>query len=223
MPEFDYTPLPGFQRHRYGHVLNLSSQRFGKLLVLEFAGIHFMGNSRKKGAFWRCLCDCGNEVFRAGQILKKVKSCGCLSHDPHETTHGHKRAGKVTKVYRTWSSMKNRCLNPTGQDFARYGGRGITICARWQNSFENFYADMGDPPSSKYSIDRIDYNGNYEPSNCRWATSLEQQRNRSNNKYITHNNITLTLVEWAESHGVRDNTLGWRLNHGWSMERALIP
>jgi hypothetical protein len=103
-----------------------------------------------------------------------------------------------------------------------YGGRGITVCDRWRESFENFFADMGERPSTKHSIDRYpDNNGNYEPGNCRWATDIQQARNKRTTRYIEYNDIKLPLVEWAESKGIKPATLKKRLRCGWSIEKAL--
>jgi hypothetical protein len=105
------------------------------------------------------------------------------------------------KAYRAWNNLKKRCNNPNNISFVYYGGRGIKVCRRWKK-FENFIADMGLPPSEKHSIDRIDNDGNYEPSNCRWATREEQANNKSNNKFITYNDCTLTIAQWARKLNV---------------------
>lgn len=124
--------------------------------------------------------------------------------------------------YRVWAGMKVRCANPKSQDWHRYGGRGIAVCDRWRDSFENFYADMGPRPSSKHSIDRIDSDGNYEPANCRWATSKEQANNwKTRNRRITHNGETLSIPEWAERLGITRESLRDRLDAGWSVSDAL--
>lgn len=110
-------------------------------------------------------------------------------------------------------------MNPRNPQFGDYGGRGITICERWE-SFENFLADMGEGPSNK-SIDRIDNNGNYEPGNCRWATQSEQSRNRRSTHLLTHEGVTLSLIEWSERSGINLATLLTRIKHGWSPADAL--
>jgi hypothetical protein len=112
--------------------------------------------------------------------------------------------------------MKQRCCNPKRTQYYLYGARGITICQRWLDSFENFLEDMGNKPDNSYTIDRIDVNGNYEPSNCKWSTKIEQGNNRRNNHYITVNGITRTLSEWAEVTGIKRKTIQKRIEKGWS-------
>lgn len=136
----------------------------------------------------------------------------------HGHSHGHE--GKQTRTYRIWSGMKSRCTNPKMRIYKYYGGRGIKVCDRWQ-SFANFLSDMGECPSSAHSIDRKDGNGHYEPGNCRWATTKEQHRNRSNNRRVTAFGQTLTIVEWAELKGFDPKTLQMRFQRGWGAERAL--
>ncbi len=119
--------------------------------------------------------------------------------------------------------MKNRCLNPNDRRWAAYGGRGIKVCARWLEAYENFLADMGRRPSSKHSLDRYPNNdGNYEPTNCRWATPSQQARNTRDNHRLTHNGETLALVEWQERTGIHWATIKERVcKLGWTVERAL--
>lgn len=123
--------------------------------------------------------------------------------------------------YRSWSGMRTRCTNPKFVDWAIYGGRGIKVCERW-NSFAMFFADMGQKPSPKHSLDRKDSDGNYEPTNCRWATPKEQANNWGHrNRKITYSGITLPLSEWALRIGLTRESLRDRLDSGWSVERAL--
>jgi hypothetical protein len=118
--------------------------------------------------------------------------------------------------------MIDRCTDSKRHDWHRYGGRGITVCQRWRNSYESFFADMGPRPSPQHSIDRIDNDGNYEPGNCRWATTLEQGSNKSNNRLLTFDGQTLTIAQWARKLGIPVGTLNLRISHyNWPVERAL--
>jgi hypothetical protein len=130
------------------------------------------------------------------------------------TKHGMSRSPE----YRIWQGMKSRCSRPDSQRYARYGGRGITVCERWRGSFENFYADMGPRPSSRHSIDRIDNDGHYDPANCRWATSLEQARNHG--CWVDFRGLRLKLREVSEITGVAAIVIEKRIDRGWALERA---
>lgn len=153
-------------------------ERFGRLIVLSFAG-------RSKGgdALWRCRCDCGIIKIILGSHLQSghAKSCGCLRRDmmrQRQEIHGESRPGQRSKEFRAWAAMKQRCLDNRRKDYKYYGGRGIKVCQRWLNSFENFLLDVGRAPTAELSIDRINNDGNYEPGNVRWATRLEQNQNK---------------------------------------------
>ena len=122
--------------------------------------------------------------------------------------------------YRLWANMRNRCSNPNHPNYQNYGGRGITVCDRWQ-SFRNFIADLGARPSSDYSIDRLDVEGNYEPNNCQWATRPEQDNNKTNSHLITYQGRTQTLTQWAKEVGINYQTIFNRLKVGWSVAEAL--
>jgi hypothetical protein len=136
-------------------------------------------------------------------------------------THGNTSVRGRAREYTAWTNMKIRCLNPRAQNYALYGGRGITVCDRWRDSFEHFLADVGRRPSPLHSVDRIDPNGNYEPSNVRWSTVKEQAQNRRTTRLIAFNGTTLCLNEWVLRTGIDKVTLSDRLNRGWSVERAL--
>lgn len=128
---------------------------------------------------------------------------------------------KKSKIYSTWRSMIKRCDDPNSNVYHNYGGRGITVCDRWRNDFIAFVRDMGPKPTPKHSIDRINNDGNYEPGNCRWATSKEQCRNYRGNTLLTINGEAQTMIYWAEKYGVPTSTIINRLNRGCSHARAL--
>jgi hypothetical protein len=157
--------------------VDITGQRFGRLTVVAEHG----WDRGQRMLYWRCLCDCGGETIASHKNLRSgnTKSCGCLRIEMGKAKtlrHGASRRGDRKKVYGVWATMRARCRYPSQQSYHLYGARGITVCERWQ-LFDNFYADMGDPPPG-YSLDRIDPDGNYEPSNCRWATSKEQRANQ---------------------------------------------
>lgn len=138
---------------------------------------------------------------------------------PDQTTHGKSR----TKVYRAWQQMKQRCFNKKNKGFGHYGGRGVIVCARWRDSFENFYKDMGEPPTKNHSIDRINNDGNYEPNNCRWATIKQQNQNQTKTIYLTYKGKTKTISEWSREIGISIQTMHSRRRLGFSVERILEP
>ncbi len=204
--------------------------RYARLVVIR----ELIPQNLPTGKFHRrgeCECDFGggraNHLFRLRS--GNTKSCGCLAHERRvkwgqkngggNTTHG----GTGTPEYSTWSGMRARCLNPKSPSYRNYGGRGITICEQWVESFPTFCKDMGPRPSEDHSIDRINNEGNYEPSNCRWATRQEQGRNTRKNVMVTHGGETLCVSEWAERYGVRSSLLNSRLKAGWSFEDAVSP
>lgn len=161
---------------------NIGGKRFGKLLVL-----HRMNkeNLKHKDAWWSCVCECGTFVERrAGNLIAQEKkgfnnSCGCLKRVGTQLRHGHQRKSRTTRTYKTWASMKARCLNPKETVWEYYGGRGIQVCKRWME-FDNFLTDMGLRPGKEkeFTLDRIDVEGDYTPSNCKWATPLQQRHNQ---------------------------------------------
>lgn len=136
--------------------------------------------------------------------------------------HGFASRGKILPEYRIWLQMKERTINPNNPAFHNYGGRGIRVSERWLHSFQNFYEDIGPRPSTAHSIDRIDNNGNYEKSNCRWATKVDQMNNYRCNVILEHEGKTQTLPMWARETGIGVNTLSARYRRGWSVKDILF-
>ncbi len=200
-------------------LIDITGQSFGKLVVRRIA--HRRGEKR----MWECDCSCGQTCFATANELRSGKrlSCGCFSRESLlariTTNGGASRAHPIE--YKCWRSMRRRCDNPTVKFFHNYGGRGIRVCKRWDDSFDNFFADMGPRPSPKHSIDRYpNNNGNYEPGNCRWATAKEQRRNQRNNHILTLGERSQTVTDWAEELGLDRATITNRVkNRG--LERAL--
>jgi hypothetical protein len=164
-----------------------------------------------------CACKCGNkkEVRKHSLISGATQSCGCTRRRNVWKKHGK----HGTPTYRSWCSMKARCKNIHRDGAHSYVLKGIRVCDRWM-LFENFLSDMGEAPLGK-TIDRIDPDGNYEPSNCRWATSKEQGNNRTNNHVLIMNGESLTVTQWSEKLGIRVDTILLRLTRGWPVEKAL--
>lgn len=171
---------------------------------------------------WLCVCDCGNEIVtRRGSLVGgQTNSCGCIRRElarAKGVTHGHSKK----REHLAWRTMLDRCYNPTEVGFHNYGGRGIGVCKRWRDSFEAFLADVGPRPSPAHSLDRIDNDGHYEPGNVRWATRVQQGRNRSTNRHLTLHGVTMAVCEWAERVGISREAIHNRLADGWSVERTL--
>lgn len=189
-------------------------KRFGSVVVISRHG------SDKSGSTWLCRCDCGSQIIKNTSNLRAGKSCLKCGHKKTGDsfrTHGMSK----TPIYKIWAGMIKRCEDSNDKRYDRYGGRGIKVCERWRNSFGEFYLDMGDRPSPNHSIDRIDNDGNYEPSNCRWATDVEQANNRRSTRLMTFNGITKSMAEWSRATGVAYSQIKMRLMRGCSVEEAL--
>jgi lambda repressor-like predicted transcriptional regulator len=165
---------------------------------------------------WECLCECGETAVVNGANLRNGKTRSCC-RSCGGSTHGM----ADTPEYNCWIGFKGRCYNHNTTRFHRYGGRGITVCDRWLESFENFFEDMGPMPFKGASIGRLDNDGPYCPDNCRWETLEQQANNTSKSHYLTHNGETLTVAQWARKLGLNAGTIYVRLARGKSIEAAL--
>jgi hypothetical protein len=190
-------------------IYDLAGKKFGK-----WVAVSAYPRRRHAHVYWHCRCECGTERAVDGQNLLngRSRSCGCA--ESRVRSHGKSESAE----YKIWASMIQRCTKPV----KNYGARGIKVCVRWRK-FENFYADMGPRPSPKHSIDRIDNDGNYEPSNCRWATRSEQAFNRRARSAITFAGRTQSMAQWAREVGIPRVTLFQRLQKGWPLEKAIAP
>lgn len=194
---------------------NLAGQRFGRLVAKHYV----------KPSKWLCVCDCGVEATVLGSLLRKgsTKSCGCLRSDvtsarcKQRTKHGMYKSPE----YNAWANMLYRCTQPTCRAWPSYGGRGIKVCDRWK-FFENFYADMGPRPPNT-SLDRLNNDGNYEPSNCAWRTWNQQQNNRRTKHVIEYNGKSQSLSQWSRETGIPISTLFGRIKSGASTEKLFQP
>jgi len=190
-------------------------ERFGKWTVIEsFVGMYLSFRQ----SCCRVRCDCGTEkVVQASRLrLGRTTSCRCCRPSAVQT-HGM----TDTREFKAWAAMKMRCGNRSHRAFVHYGGRGITVCEAWRDSFAVFLKDMGPCPPSM-TIDRIDNDGDYEPGNCRWATRKEQANNRRSNKPITVGKRTQGIRDWAAEVGEHPETLRSRILAGWSHTRAIF-
>lgn len=185
----------------------MRNERFGRLVVVNRAE-----NSKAGQARWFCVCDCGGTNTVKGQDLRngKVRSCGCYKIEQQTKHNSYKEP-----LYRVWTSMKNRCNCPTNKWYRIYGGKGICVFSGWENDFMKFKEwAIKNGYKKGLTIDRIDVNGNYEPSNCRWITIQEQQYNKTNNVFIEIDGITKTLTEWCKEYGVKTSTAISRRKRG---------
>lgn len=213
-------------------MLDLTNKKFGKLTVLklqEKRPLTYKGGKRGFAYYWLCQCECGNKkIIRQDHIIKNgTLSCGCLqkqiarekclqNNKTHELSHH--------KLYKIYYNIKSRCYNPKTQNYYLYGGRGIKMCKDWYKDFFSFYTwAINNDYKEDLTIDRIDVNKDYEPNNCRWIDIKTQANNRRNNHYITCNNETHTIAEWAEKLKLKRGTLSARINnYNWSIEKALF-
>ena len=196
----------------------VAGTKYGQLTAVRFL------TQCNSNDYWLFQCDCGREKIALTEHGRpRATSCGCIGRNKtlkRNTTHGMSGLSE----YNIWKSMRKRCNSRKAVNYQRYGGVGITICERWANSFENFLADMGRRPSPKHSLDRFpDRKGNYEPTNCRWATIKQQNNNTNRNFYVTVDGRTMSLMEATELRNVNYSKVYSRLKKGWTIERALAP
>ena len=187
------------------NLIDITGKQFGRLTVISR-----VENNKFGQVMWDCVCTCGKRTTVSGGHLKigQTKSCGCLQKELlSKAKKIHGQTGN--KTYKSWSGMRERCYNPNNKIYKYYGGRGITICKRW-DKFENFYSDMGDRPE-RMSIERTNNNKGYSPDNCKWATQKEQVRNTRSNQLIRYHGKTQCMSAWAEELGIAYKTLWARL------------
>lgn len=197
-------------------LINLLGNRYTRWTVI---GPYF---HKKNATYWRCRCDCGTISDIETKNLRKgtSKSCGCLKVETagtHRVTHGE---SDKTKEYRTWVGIKDRCSTNRPKHFKTYKSRGITVCDRWLESYENFLQDMGRAPSPKHSIERKDNDKGYSPDNCIWGTPKQQANNTSRSKIIEFNGQTMTLKLWADRLDMSYPALWKRIHDGWSIKKT---
>jgi hypothetical protein len=205
-------------------LINLTGKKINRWTVIERSGAYNDGDAK-----WLCKCECGSIREVSGKGLRKgsSKSCGCYKREVNEKqgkilgAFGKVHGMEGTRLYRIWHGMKNRCNNVKVQDFASYGGRGITYCAEWGKFIPFMEWALANGYEEELQIDRIDSNGNYEPSNCRWVTPKDNCNNRRNNIRITINGTTQTQAEWAEQYGMSSETIYQRRKRGWTGEKLI--
>lgn len=197
---------------------DLKGLRFGRLVVMKEAP------KIKKEKRWECLCDCGNTKIVTGVSLRNgnTVSCGCYQMERIVESHT-KHGDSYTRLYHIYQGMKSRCVTPTNEKYKDYGGRGIKVCSEWMNAdgYKNFKSwALANGYKENLTIDRIDVNGNYEPTNCRWATSKEQNNNMRSNRFVEYKGERRTLSQWAEITGIPRPTLWNRLNKNKPLEEV---
>ena len=201
-------------------MLDLNNRTFGHLTVVSYG--HMKRGDRYVVHYWRVKCSCGVEkdVTSSSLLSGTTISCGCYAR-AHRGTFGVKHGGRNTPEYTNWRRMKSRCLNPNTPGFHCWGGRGIKVCKRWLNSFENFFADMGVRPTPQHGLERKNNNGNYTPRNVVWATPKEQGQNRRTTKRYQFQGKSMTIAQWAEELGVSEVALRSRIGLKWPIDKAL--
>ena len=204
---------------RRGQTSIRPGDRFGRLIALTPTRI--LAGNRTRAA-WVCQCDCGKESIVQQHLLgKSTNSCGCLHKESvaaMATVDGRASAPE----YHVWKNMIRRCSVPENAQYKDYGGRGISVCQRWLDSFADFIADMGPRPTNKHEIDRKENDGNYEPGNCRWVIPVVNRRNTRRNRIITIDGVSRCMSEWAEISGINSSAILDRLTRGWDIKEAVF-
>ena len=202
-------------------VKRLENLKFGRLTAIKE-----VGRTKSGGALWVCKCDCGGEKVVSSDGLRsgRTQSCGCIKREQNVemfTTHGE----HGTPLHRLWAGIKNRCYNPNEPKYVHYGARGIKVCPEWETNYPAFRDwCLANGYSKGLTIERIDVDGDYSPTNCVFATQKTQQNNRRNNHRITYKGETKTLAQWADYLGMTYKMLEHRINRGWGIEDAFtIP
>ncbi len=199
------------------HFKDITNKTFGEWTVIKR-----VENDKYGGTQWLCKCSCGTiKTVKGNNLIRGISTnCGCIrikNLKKIKTIHNKSN----NRLYKIWQDIKRRCYNPNRESYQYYGKRGIKMCEEWLSDFRSFYQwSINNGYTNKLSIDRIDVNGNYEPSNCRWATSKEQNRNKRNNKFLEYNGEVHCLVDWCEILGLKYKTTLERLLAGWSTKRA---
>lgn len=198
--------------------VDLTGKRFGRLTVIKRAE-----NYRGCQAQWKCKCDCGNETVVRAMYLKNgsTKSCGCYKADRIKAA-SLKHGMSGTRLWRIWNNMHSRCEQENSSQYSYYGERGVEVCEEW-SEFKPFMEwALSSGYKENLTIDRIDFDGNYCPENCRWVTRQEQNRNKSSNHFITIDGETKILEDWARESGLDSRLIGRRLKDGWDVKRAVF-
>lgn len=193
---------------------DITGFKYNKLTAVSFKYIN-----EARASYWLFQCDCGKQKVISKSYVKRgeIKSCGCLSKKSHKVIVSE----AIKRTRSSWESMKTRCLNPNSIRYKNYGGRNIKIYDLWKNSFKNFLNDMGERPEGK-TLDRIDNDGNYEPSNCRWSSNIEQSNNRRTNICVTYDSKTLSLGEWCNILNLRYRNVLYFHNKGLSLSEIIM-
>ena len=199
---------------------SIIGRRYGRLTVISLDHLN-----KKKATYWLCKCDCGKQkvISRSGLTSGDIISCGCYKKE-HNKEFGLKHGLSNSKLYSTWSGIVQRCTNKNASNYKRYGGRGIKICDEWKNSFQCFYDwAVSSGYSDELTIDRINVNGNYEPSNCRWVSMSVQANNTRRNHYFEYNGVVHTIAQWSRILNVNHETLRYRINHNNFVDFETLP